>query len=79
MSEETPILRADALDEEDLVDPEVPNYATGGLISDSPASGSDGVPPVLDNSTIIPRKHFGYECYENGEGGWSYRVIYHPE
>ena len=91
--DQTPILRADATDDDPLEwgtevearpltakesnEPEVSNYATGGIISGDLLS--DAVPLILDNSTLIPRKHFGYECYENGEGGWNFRPIYRSE
>lgn len=69
---ETPVLRADALDDDlDLEDEEVPRYATGGIVK--PADdGSDSVPVILTRGEII------FEPYENSEGGWSFRRVVVP-
>lgn len=61
----TPILRADALDDE--LDEER-DYATGGIVA--AGDGTDSIPAVLSPCEQV------FESYENAEGGWSYRRVW---
>lgn len=83
MNEPTPILRADALDDdlqhespgvEDGYDhdpfaepDDVPVFAEGGIVEGS-EDGTDALPEILSHGCEM-------ECYENGTGGWSYRPV----
>lgn len=52
MSDETPILRADALDD-DLQ--ECPKFARGGIIENSPGPHNDAIPVFLGCDYVIPK------------------------
>lgn len=67
----TPILRADALDDEldDELDEEVDSVPVmGGIVR--AGDGTDAVPTMLTRCETV------LEPYENGEGGWSYRRVW---
>lgn len=81
MSDPTPILRADATDD-DLQHEDAPEWGTeadgrvipasetfaeGGTVEGS-EDGTDALPEILSYGCEM-------ECYENSEGGWSYRPV----
>lgn len=55
MDDDTPILRADATDD-DLQEEPVPKFATGGLVSGPKGKGDDSIPAILSHGCYYPIK-----------------------